>query len=65
MQLNTKLVAGAQPNISPTDIETLKFKVPSIDMQEYISNIAMSMNKKIKIEEKKLVDKYGELLKIK
>ena len=54
MQLNTKLVAGAQPNISPTDIETLKFKVPSIDMQEYISNIAMSMNKKIKIEEKKL-----------
>ena len=54
MQLNTRLVAGAQPNISPTDIENLKFKVPSIDMQEYIANICANMSKKVKIEENKL-----------
>ena len=61
MQLNTKLVAGAQPNISPSDIETLKFKVPSIEMQEHIANMAMNINKKLEIE----VNKLQELNKIK
>lgn len=61
MQLNTKLVAGAQPNISPSDIETLKFKVPSTEMQEHIANMAMNINKKLEIEGNKL----QELNKIK
>ena len=54
MQLNSKLVAGAQPNISPLDIETLKFKVPSIEMQEHIANIAININKKLEKEGNKL-----------
>ena len=54
MQLNTKLVAGAQPNISPADIENLKFKIPSIKLQEHIANIAMNINKKLEIEGNKL-----------
>ena len=54
MQLNTKLVAGAQPNISPTDIENLKFKIPSIKLQEHIANIVMNINKKLEIEGNKL-----------
>ena len=49
-QLKTKLVAGAQPNISPLDIGNLKFKIPSIKMQEYISNITININRKIEIE---------------
>lgn len=61
MQLNTKLVAGAQPNISSSDIETLKFKVPSTEMQEHIANMAMNINKKLEIEGNKL----QELNKIK
>lgn len=28
IQLKNRLLAGAQPNISPSDIETLKFKIP-------------------------------------
>ena len=54
MQLNSKLVAGAQPNISPLDIEALKFKVPSIEMQEHIANIAININKKLEKEGNKL-----------
>ena len=54
MQLNSKLVAGAQPNISPLDIETLKFKVPSIEMQEHIANITININKKLEKEGNKL-----------
>ena len=53
-QLQSKLVAGAQPNISPADIETMKFKFPSIAIQKNIANIIINITNKIIIEKKKL-----------
>ena len=54
IQLNSKLVAGAQPNISPSDIESLKFKIPSIELQVNIAEMVMNINKKIYIEENRI-----------
>ena len=54
IQLKNKLVAGAQPNISPSDIEALKFKIPSINVQKNIIDIYNSISKKIRENENKL-----------
>ena len=53
-QLQNKLVAGAQPNISPIDIETMQFKFPNIDLQKKFANITMNITKKITIQNNKL-----------
>ena len=51
-QLQSRLVAGAQPNISPTDIETMRFKFPNINNQKKIADIIINITKKylLKIE---------------
>ncbi len=54
IQLKNRLVAGAQPNISPSDIEALKFKIPSINVQKNIIDIYNSISKKIRENENKL-----------
>lgn len=61
-QLNTKLVAGAQPNISPSDIESLIFQFPEIEEQEKLSNFLSSIDLKIEKEKEKL-DYLRELKK--
>lgn len=53
-QLMSSLVAGAQPNISPKDIEEIKFKIPSIDEQKKISELLISIDQKNEKEQEKL-----------
>ena len=53
-QLQSRLIAGAQPNISPADIETMKFKFPNINTQKKIADMIINITKKISIENKKL-----------
>ena len=38
-QLKPLLIAGAQPNIAPTDIESLRFPIPPVKEQERICNV--------------------------
>ena len=38
-QLRTLLIAGAQPNIAPSDIEQLRFPIPPIEEQNKIAEI--------------------------
>ena len=53
-QLQSRLIAGAQPNISPADIESMKFKFPNINTQKKIADMIINITKKISIENKKL-----------
>ena len=53
-QLQSRLIAGAQPNISPADIENMKFKFPNINTQKKIADMIINITKKISIENKKL-----------
>ena len=54
MQLKTRLIAGAQPNISPNDIEGFKIRLPIKEEQTKIANFLSSLDKKIELEEEKL-----------
>ena len=49
-QLNTKLIAGAQPNISSADIESIIVPIPTYSIQNHIAKEAVSLDKKILIE---------------
>ena len=46
-QLDTVLVAGAQPNISSKDIEDFKFNLPCLKEQIKIANFLSSIDSKI------------------
>lgn len=47
IDLDSLLVAGAQPNISSKDIESLNFPFPSIDEQTKIANFLTTIDEKI------------------
>lgn len=46
-QLDSVLVAGAQPNIAPKDIENFEFAFPSLPEQQKIASFLSSLDKKI------------------
>lgn len=49
-QLKAKLVVGAQPNISCTDIDSLNIKLPILKEQEKIANFLTIFDEKIQTE---------------
>lgn len=51
-QLNSKLIAGAQPNISPTDIESILVPIPCLKQQKQIADSIASITYKINREER-------------
>ena len=53
-QLDTVLVAGAQPNISSKDIEDFKFNLPCLKEQIKIANFLSSIDSKIEQVQKQL-----------
>lgn len=57
-QLDKLIVAGAQPNISPKDIENFSINLPILEEQEKIADFLSNIDNKIELLEKKL-----ELLK--
>lgn len=46
-QLSTRLVAGAQPNISSVDVEGLSFRIPPLQEQKAIAQILATADKEI------------------
>ncbi len=46
-QLDSVLVAGAQPNVSSSDIESFKFQLPSIEEQQKIASFLTALDTKI------------------
>ena len=61
-QLGMKLIAGAQPNISSSDIETIHVKIPSIKEQQKISSLFNLIEERI-IVQNKVIEKYESLIK--
>lgn len=55
-QLNTVLTAGAQPNISPKEINNFEFSIPSLPEQEKIADFFSTLDAKINAMEKQLED---------
>ena len=55
-QLNSKLIAGAQPNISSSDIESIKCYIPHIDEQIKIATLMQEIDKRIAIQNKIIED---------
>ena len=55
-QLVTKLIAGAQPNISPSDIETIKISVPILGEQRKIANLMSLLDDRIATQIKIIED---------
>ena len=51
-QLNSKLVAGAQPNISSQDIETICVGLPTISEQVKIARLFDAINERIETQSK-------------
>ena len=53
-QLKNIIVAGAQPNISPKDIENFTIKLPSLAEQQKIADFLSSIDSKIDLLDKEL-----------
>ena len=53
-QLKQSLVAGAQPNISPSDIENINFNFPSLPEQQKIADCLLTLDEVIELETQKL-----------
>lgn len=49
--LNSLLIAGAQPNISPSDIESIKIPIFECDLREDITKVLTSLEAKIQRDE--------------
>ena len=49
VQLDSVLVAGAQPNISSKDIENFEIPIPSIEEQTQIANFLSALDEKIQL----------------
>ena len=61
-QLNSKLIAGAQPNISSSDIESIKCYIPHIDEQIKIATLMQEIDKRIAIQNK-IIEQYKSLIR--
>ena len=61
-QLNSKLIAGAQPNISSSDIESIKCYIPHIDEQIKIATLMQEIDKRIAIQNK-IIERYQSLIR--
>lgn len=61
-QLATKLIAGAQPNISSTDIESIKVLIPKVNEQQKIATFLSLIEKRITTQNK-IIEKLETLIK--
>ena len=55
-QLSTKLVAGAQPNISPADVESIRMFIPNISEQQKIAYFLFLLDERIATQNKIIED---------
>ena len=60
-QLNKKLIAGAQPNISSFDIESIKVTIPGLIEQQKIAKLIGLLNERIDTQNK-IIEKYESLI---
>ena len=62
-QLSTRLIAGAQPNISSSDIESIRISIPQkTSEQEKIAHLMLLLDKRIATQNK-IIDKLQSLIK--
>ena len=61
-QLKSKLLAGAQPNISSYDLELFTIKIPSLDEQQKIADCLSAFDEAIE-NLQKTVDHWGNIKK--
>ena len=61
-QLNKKLIAGAQPNISSFDIESIKVTIPGLIEQQKIAKLIGLLNERIDTQNK-IIEKLETLIK--
>ena len=62
-QLSTRLIAGAQPNISSSDIESIRISIPlKTSEQEKIAHLMLLLDKRIATQNK-IIDKLQSLIK--
>ena len=53
-QLQYLLIAGAQPNISPSDVENMVFPIPSLPEQKAIAQVLTAADREIELAQQKL-----------
>ena len=61
-QLSTRLIAGAQPNISSSDIESIRISIPQKNEQEKIAHLMLLLDERIATQNK-IIDKLQSLIK--
>ena len=61
-QLSTRLIAGAQPNISSSDIESIRISIPQNNEQAKIAQLMSLLDERITIQNK-IIDKLQSLIK--
>ena len=62
-QLSTRLIAGAQPNISSSDIESIRISIPQkTSEQEKIAHLMLLLDKRIATQNK-IIDRLQSLIK--
>ena len=61
-QLSTRLIAGAQPNISSSDIESIRISIPQKNEQEKIAHLMLLLDERITTQNK-IIDKLQSLIK--
>ena len=62
-QLSTRLIAGAQPNISSNDIESIRISIPQKNEQEKIAHLMLLLDERIATQNK-IIDKLQSLIKV-
>ena len=55
-QLSTRLIAGAQPNISSSDIESIRISIPQKNEQEKIAHLMLLLDERIATQNKIIED---------
>lgn len=55
-QLSTRLIAGAQPNISSSDIESIRISIPQKNEQEKIAHLMLLLDERIATQNKVIED---------
>ena len=61
-QLSTRLIAGAQPNINSSDIESIRISIPQKNEQEKIAHLMLLLDERIATQNK-IIDKLQSLIK--
>ena len=61
-QLSTRLIAGAQPNISSSDIESIRISIPQKNEQEKIAHLMLLLDERITAQNK-IIEKLQSLIK--